>query len=102
MPGVVNSIDASLAHTCVTTTQGNAYCWGFNAEGRLGDGTPNQRTVPTRVNLPVSALQVQTGDAFSCAMVAGQSVYCWGSNLFGQIGNNSMANSLSAARVLNF
>lgn len=102
VPGVVNSIDASLAHTCVTTTQGDAYCWGFNAEGRLGDGTPNQRTVPTRVNLPVSALQVQTGDAFSCAMVAGQSVYCWGSNLFGQIGNNSMANSLSAARVLNF
>src|SRR6266699_2839888 len=41
---------AGLGHSCAVTTgpSAMAYCWGFNGEGQLGDGTTTQRFVPTR------------------------------------------------------
>jgi len=36
-------------HTCGLTTGGVAYCWGWNLQGQLGDGTQTERDVPTRV-----------------------------------------------------
>ncbi len=31
-------INAGLAHTCAVTTEHQAYCWGNNNQGELGDG----------------------------------------------------------------
>ena len=41
---------AGLGHSCAVTTgpSAMAYCWGFNGQGQLGDGTTTQRFVPTR------------------------------------------------------
>jgi alpha-tubulin suppressor-like RCC1 family protein len=33
------SISSGLAHTCGLTVRRTAYCWGFNQDGQLGDGT---------------------------------------------------------------
>ncbi len=35
----VQTIDVGATHTCVSTGSGAAYCWGFNTDGQLGDGT---------------------------------------------------------------
>jgi len=37
------------AFTCGLTRQGEAYCWGGNEVGELGDGTTIDRLIPTRV-----------------------------------------------------
>ncbi len=43
----------SLArHTCGVTTGGEAYCWGLNSDGQLGDGTGTNRSVPVKVTIP--------------------------------------------------
>src|SRR3989449_924138 len=34
------------SHTCAVTTDGTIYCWGFNGNGQLGDGTRTNRAVP--------------------------------------------------------
>lgn len=43
------SISASSAHTCGVTADGALYCWGNNSNRELGDGTGENRAVPTRV-----------------------------------------------------
>jgi alpha-tubulin suppressor-like RCC1 family protein len=44
-------IMAAQEYTCAVSTEGRAFCWGFNLTGRLGDGTATDRWVPTEVQL---------------------------------------------------
>jgi alpha-tubulin suppressor-like RCC1 family protein len=37
------------SHTCGLTTGDKAYCWGYNGNGQLGDGTSTDRVIPTAV-----------------------------------------------------
>ena len=43
---VFSSIRAFGSHTCGTTTSGEAFCWGYNLDGQLGDGTRVNRARP--------------------------------------------------------
>jgi alpha-tubulin suppressor-like RCC1 family protein/pimeloyl-ACP methyl ester carboxylesterase len=46
------SISAGSGHTCGLTAAEDAYCWGVNSFGQLGDGTTTVRGVPTAVGRP--------------------------------------------------
>jgi alpha-tubulin suppressor-like RCC1 family protein len=37
-------------HSCGITTAGRVYCWGFNENGQLGDGTTTNRSAPVKVS----------------------------------------------------
>ena len=37
-----SSIDAGELHTCTVRNDGTVRCWGYNADGQLGDGTPDR------------------------------------------------------------
>lgn len=39
-------------HMCAIATSGQAYCWGSNGSGELGDGTKTQRSSPVPVGAP--------------------------------------------------
>ena len=78
---------ASVEHTCGLTTAGNAYCWGTNASGDLGDGTRTTRLRPVAVTggLQFSGLAagggILEGDSFgdqTCALTTAGATYCWG------------------------
>ncbi len=45
----VSRIAAGVSHTCTATTGGSIWCWGYNGNGQLGDGTFASRTIPTLV-----------------------------------------------------
>src|SRR3712207_4899648 len=44
-----NQISAGHLHTCGVSMDGQAYCWGDNSTGQLGDGTTERRAAPTPV-----------------------------------------------------
>jgi len=46
-------VSAFGAHTCGTTTTNELFCWGYNLDGQLGDGTRENRYRPVYVDKPV-------------------------------------------------
>ena len=97
-PGVTfQAVSPGGQHTCAVTPGGDAYCWGRNEFGRLGDGTGIDRRFPVRVAAPagVTFAAVSPGNGHSCGLAAGSgSVYCWGLNGSGQLGDNTNINRL--------
>src|SRR5262249_30352736 len=53
-PGVTAfiSVTTGSAHTCAVANTGDAYCWGSNISGQVGDGTTFEALVPTLVAKP--------------------------------------------------
>lgn len=46
------TVSAGLDHTCGVTVDGDAFCWGANDDGQLGDGTRDVSAVPVPVAEP--------------------------------------------------
>jgi alpha-tubulin suppressor-like RCC1 family protein len=85
-------------HSVALGSDGNAYAWGLNGSGRLGDGSTADSSVPVLVlsgAVPDGVLftQVSAGGAHSLAMGSDGNTYAWGDNSFGQLGNNSTTRS---------
>ncbi len=81
------SLSAGYAHTCGVTRDAQAYCWGANGSGQLGDGTFTDRYAPTPVAGGLAFVSVSAGQAHTCGMTLAGQVYCWGRNLEGQLGD---------------
>lgn len=86
------AIDSGDAHTCAARF-GVLYCWGANADGRLGLGDDRDRNAPERVGGDADWIGVATGVAHTCALKSDGSVWCFGANNFGQLGQGSFVPS---------
>jgi alpha-tubulin suppressor-like RCC1 family protein len=92
MPGglTFTRITAAYNHNCAVASNGAAYCWGWDSNGRLGNGSTGgvDRDVPTQVSLPgVPFADISAGHDHTCGLDAGGMAWCWGSDTFGQLGN---------------
>src|SRR5688500_11669500 len=76
---------------CGLTPVGQAYCWGLNNVGQIGDGTTENRSTPTPVAQPtgVAFAAVSTAGSQSCGVTTAGAAYCWGRNTDGSFGNGS-------------
>jgi len=48
----VSTLATGVFHTCAVTETREAWCWGMNEFGQLGDGSTVTRTVPVLVSAP--------------------------------------------------
>jgi alpha-tubulin suppressor-like RCC1 family protein len=85
-PVSFRTIDAGSYHACAIGTTELAYCWGFNQDGELGNGSTALSQLPTPVSGSLNFRQVSGGKYHSCAVTLAGDGYCWGSNLMGQLG----------------
>jgi alpha-tubulin suppressor-like RCC1 family protein len=90
LPEAASQVSTGLGTACALTKSGAVWCWGYNADGELGDGTEgtiSTRPVPvTGLGSGVTALSV--GGQVACAIEQDGSAACWGDGSdTGLIGN---------------
>ena len=108
-PGGVtfSSISAGNDHTCSLSTDGNGYCWGYNNNGQLGDGTDTQRATPVlvsqgaRPSADVTFNTISAGSGYTCGVGSDGNGYCWGANYIGQLGNSSTGSPSTTPSLVN-
>jgi alpha-tubulin suppressor-like RCC1 family protein len=71
---------------------GAAQCWGYNSNGRLGDGnTGTDSSVPVPVSrLGSGVTTISAGDFQTCALTGAGAAKCWGYNSNGQLGDATL------------
>lgn len=85
---------------CALEHNAGAWCWGYNGNGQLGDGTTTSSDVPVHVQgLPANLAQIAQGWEHACALLFGGTVRCWGKNGSGQLGDGSTSDSKTPVSV---
>ena len=88
------TVSGGDSFTCGTTTGDEAYCWGYNHFGQLGDGTRITRKSPVPVVGPADWQVVigENGENFNCGLRLDGTAWCWGQN-DGRFGSGGSAHS---------
>ena len=89
-------------HSCGISS-GKAYCWGYNGDGELGNGTDTNSFIASPVDTSgvlagKTITKVVTGSWHSCAIADGKA-YCWGSDYDGELGDNTSAYDMETSPV---
>ena len=90
----VTAVSAGSLSACAITAAGGVECWGYDADGELGNNSTTNSLVPVPVTgLTSGVTSVSVGAFSSCAVTADGNVECWGYNGDGELGNNSTTSS---------
>ena len=81
-------LEAGFQHSCGVTTSGAGWCWGWNDNGQLGDGTAETRYFPDpkAQQLAGTWADLTAGHTFSVGASAG-TARSWGASGVGQTGH---------------
>lgn len=81
---------------CGLSAGGVAWCWGWNSDGELGDGTRTDRWVPVPVAGGLVFRELGGGgEGFTCGLTTAGLAYCWGDNQFQQLGDGTSIDRLT-------
>ncbi|TPV93791.1 MAG: hypothetical protein B7733_18710 [Myxococcales bacterium FL481] len=99
----LEKIYAGSKNTCGLTGDGTGYCWGWNENGEVGNGTAGagvQKPVPSiEVNGFGVIRMMSPGGFHGCALYETGDVRCWGGNARGQLGNGTRLDRLEPSLV---
>jgi len=87
----MKQVTTGAYHACALSTEGAAYCWGWNIIGQLGVGTYDAsgaaHPTPAAVVGGKVFTSLSAGFYHTCGTVAGGEVYCWGDNELAILGS---------------
>ena len=94
--GLWSQVDTNYHHVCALNLDGEAYCWGLNEVSQFGNGTTDNSTLPTAVDM-AAALggktlnNITSGYGHTCAIASDDLAYCWGDGGVGELGTGNTA-----------
>lgn len=92
------AMDAAEYATCIVSADGDVYCWGSNAYGRVDPYDKGGYFFkPVRVPFQDASGEqfkaVSVGARHACALTEDAKAYCWGNNSSGQLGNGTFSST---------
>lgn len=99
----VTAVAAGTWHTCAIVSGGALFCWGEDAEWRLGVDSPggDDLMVPTPVLQNQRFASLELGHRHSCAIDQQGSLWCFGTSSEGELGGFDAAGLTSSPPVQN-
>lgn len=85
-------VRAGGSSTCALDDAGNAFCWGDNSYGQIGNGG-GQVPVPNPVFGDLRFRDIAVAADHACAITLEGLAYCWGDNEGGQLGTGDSRDS---------
>jgi alpha-tubulin suppressor-like RCC1 family protein/pimeloyl-ACP methyl ester carboxylesterase len=92
-PAAALAVSSRGGHSCALRSTGEAYCWGYNERGQLGNGNTFTSATPVRVAGGRAFREIAAGGYHTCALTSAGAAYCWGWNRYGQLGSGSTEDS---------
>ena len=94
-------VAAGTYQTCAIDIDRQLSCWGYCANGQIGNvgsctgsscttTNPNCRSTPVNLTAVPNAVAVATGSSHTCAVNNSNQLFCWGSNNYRQLGNATL------------
>lgn len=87
------------SHSCALALDGAAYCWGFNADGQLGNGSTTDSRRPVAVAGGLKFVSISAGHFHTCAVTVDDAVWCWGGGRFDGVGTGAKGGSTVPVRL---
>ena len=92
----VKSVAPGFSASCVIASDNQAYCWGGNINGTVGNNSTAQISVPAAVYTTgalsgKTILSIYPGTGMTCAVASNNLAYCWGGA--GRLGDGSSVQS---------
>jgi alpha-tubulin suppressor-like RCC1 family protein len=87
-------------HACARNAAGSVWCWGWNEEGQIGDGTTNSALTPTQVIGGDMFASISASGWSTCGLLATGQAKCWGENAEGELGTGDTSDRLQPTVVL--
>jgi alpha-tubulin suppressor-like RCC1 family protein len=99
------AISAGYAHSLFLRSDGKIFACGYNIDGRFGDGTTTNSSIPIEINrtnigtsLPITA--ISAGGSFSLFLRSDGKVFACGWNALGQLGDGTTTNKSTPIEIL--
>ena len=105
----LDKISLGHHHGCALEVDGAVKCWGYGANGEVGDGALHDRYTPTQVadedpetdgGSLGAIVQVSAGGGHTCGLKSTGQVSCWGQGNYGQLGHDSLSGQNYPAAVV--
>ncbi len=84
-----SAVTVGASHSCALVPTGEAYCWGSNARGQLGDSSTVSSASPVPVWGGLRYRAIAAGDNHTCATTIAGVTSCWGAGNHLQLGGST-------------